>query len=176
MLRYDLMTDEQVHVPAGVAVAAVVLGLMAFLGLLAAAAAAIALFVIRSPLIPRIPAVRMATAGMDALTLALVILAVCTIIGLFRLKVWARYSIAFLGLLDFLVFGIMTIGVLIARAKSGMASLTLPNNPNFTLGDILLGVAVFYAVLALIGVWWMIYFNLTSVRAAFAGSDARLTP
>jgi len=170
------MTDEQLHVPAGVAIAAVVLGLMAFLGLLAAAATAIALFVIKSPLIPHIPTVRMAAAGMDALTLALVILAVCTLIGLFRLKTWARYSIALLGLLDFLVFGIMTAGVLIARAKSGMSTLALPNNPSITLGDVLLGVAVFYAILALIGVWWMIYFNLGSVRTAFASREARLTP
>jgi len=170
------MSDERVRVPAGVAVAAVVLGLMAFAGLLLTAGSSIVLFVTHNPLIPRIPVVRLTVAGLDALTLALIILAACTVIGLFRMKIWARYSIALLGLLDFLVFGLMTLGVLIGRVKSGMASMPIPTNPHVTLGDILLGLAAFYAVLALIGVWWMIYFNARPVRQAFADAEARLTP
>jgi hypothetical protein len=170
------MNDERVRVPAGVAIAAVVLGLMAFVGLLVAGGLAVAIFVIRTPLIPRIPAVRMAAAGVDALVLALVVLAACTIVGLFRLKIWARYSIVLLGLLDFLVFALMTAGVLIGRVKSGMASMPIPNNPHVTLGEILLGLAAFYALLALVGVWWMIYFNAKPVRQTFAAAAERLTP
>jgi hypothetical protein len=170
------MTDEQKRVPAGVVIAAVVLGLMAFVGLLLTALSLIAQFVIKSPLIPRIPAVRMVAAGLDALMLALVVLAVLTVIGLFRLQIWARYSVVLLGLLDFLVFGLMTAGVLIARVKSGMAALPIPNNPHLTLGDILLGLAASYAVLALIGLWWMIYFNAKAVRQRFADAESGLTP
>lgn len=170
------MTDEQKRVPAGVVIAAVVLGLMAFVGLLLTALSLIAQFVIKSPLIPRIPAVRMVAAGLDALMLALVVLAVLTVIGLFRLRIWARYSVVLLGLLDFLVFGLMTAGVLIARLKSGMAAMPIPNNPHLTLGDILLGLAASYAVLALIGLWWMIYFNAKAVRQRFADAEAGLTP
>jgi hypothetical protein len=178
LTRYveEHMTDEQVHVPAGVAVAAVVLGLMAFVGLLLASFSAFVQFVMHNPLIPRILVVRLAAAGMDALILALVILAACTIVGLFRLRLWARYSIVLLGLLDFLVFGLMALGLAIARARWSMAALPLPNNPHITLGDILLALAAFYAVLALIGVWWMVYFNLKPVRLAFANAEARLTP
>jgi hypothetical protein len=169
------MVDNEVRTPAGAAVAAVVLGLMAFVGLLLSGFSAIMLFVTHSPLIPKIPMVRLAIAGMDALILALVILAACTITGLFRLRIWARYSIVLLGLLDFLVFGLMTLGVLIGRAKWDMATLPLPNNPHLTIGDLMLWLAAFYAVLALIGVWWMIYFNLKRVRLVFAEAEAGLT-
>lgn len=164
------------RVPAGVTIAAVVLGLMAFVGLLIAACSAFALFVANSPLIPRISSVRIVAGGLDALILALVILAACTIVGLFRLKIWARYAITLLGLLDLLVFAVMTAGVLIGRVKSGMASMPIPHNPTLTLGEILLWLAAFYAAMALIGVWWMVYFNTRRVRAIFADSEARLTP
>ena len=169
------MVDDQVRLPAGVVAAAIVLGLMAFVGLLLAACSAFAMFVLNSPLIPRIPAVRLVAGGVDALILGLVILAACTIVGLIRQKIWARYSIVLLGLLDLLVFGLMAVGVLIARVKSGMATMPIPTRPGLTLGDILIWLAVFYGVLALIGVWWMIYFNVQHVRLAFAENQTRLT-
>lgn len=162
------MAKDQTGVPAGVAIAAVVLGLMAFVALLIAAFSAFALFVAHSAIIPRIASVRIVAGGLDALILALVILAACTIVGLFRRRIWARYSITLLGLLDLIVFALMTAGVLIGRAKSGMASMPIPNNPNITLGDILLWLAGFYAALALVGVWWIVYFNTGRVRALFA--------
>ncbi|MGC2161644.1 MAG: hypothetical protein WA634_07040 [Silvibacterium sp.] len=168
------MIDDQERAPVGVTIAGVILGLMAVVGLLITAGLAVAMFVIKSPLIPRIPSVRIAVGGLGALILALVILAACTIVGLFRLKIWARYSMILLGLLDLLVFGLITAGVLIGRVKSGMAALPIPNHPSLTLGDIMLGLASFYAVLALIGVWWMIYFNLDGVRLAFVDAEARL--
>lgn len=172
----ELTMREQRRVPAGAVIAAVVLGLMAVVGLLIAAFTAFALFVERTPLIPRIASVRMTAGALDALILALVILAAFTIAGLFRLKPWARYSMILLGLLDFVVFAIMTAGVLVARVKSGMAAMTLPNHSNMTLGDILIGLAVFYALLAMIGVWWMVYFSSARSRGAFGPGNPRLTP
>jgi hypothetical protein len=171
----DSMAEDRVGVPVGVVIAAMVLGLMALVGLLVAACSAFAMFMTHSALIPHIPSVRMVAGGVDALILALVILAACTIVGLFRLKIWARYSIVLLGLLDFLAFALMTAGVLIARVKSGMATLAIPYHPNLTLGEIMLGLAASYAVLALIGLWWVVYFNLTEVRMIFADAEARLT-
>ncbi|MGH9586224.1 MAG: hypothetical protein ACRD3F_04695 [Acidobacteriaceae bacterium] len=162
------MVRERAGAPAGVIVAAVVLGVMAFIALLIAACAAYVMFATNSALIPRIPSVRMVAGGVDALIIALVILSAATIIGLFRLKVWSRYSMSVLGLLDLLVFGIMTVGVLVARAKSGMAAMSIPNNPGLTLGEIMAGLACLYGVLALIGVWWMIYFNTERIRLVFA--------
>ena len=170
------MNDDRLHLPAGAVISAVILGLMAFVGLLVTFGSLIAQFVIKSPVIPRIPVVRMVAGGLDALMLALVILAVATIIGLFRLRIWARYSMVLLGLLDSLVFGLLSAAVLIGRVKSGMAAMPIPNNPNLTLGEILLTVAVVYGVLALIGLWWMLYFSSQSVRQLFANAEARLTP
>ncbi|HEV2462868.1 MAG TPA: hypothetical protein VGT04_03615 [Acidobacteriaceae bacterium] len=168
------MHEEQ-RVSAGVAVAAVVLGLMAMVGLLIAGFSAFALFIAHSALIPRITSVRVAAGALDVLLFALVILATFTIVGLFRRNSWARYSMIFLGLLDFVVFAIMAAGVLVARVRSGMGAMTLPNNPNVTLGQILLWLAAFCAMLALIGVWWMAYFGRSRMLGTFSGPAARLT-
>lgn len=168
MLR--TMVRDRAGAPSGVIIAAVVLAVMAFIALLIAACAAYVMFATNSALIPRIPSVRMVAGGLDALIVALVILSAATIVGLFRLKIWARYSITILGLLDLLVFAFMAVGILVVRAKSGMAALTIPNNPGLTLGEIMVGLACLYGALALIGVWWMIYFNTERIRLVFAES------
>lgn len=169
------MKHEEQPVPAGVVVAAAVLGLMAIVGLLIAGFSTFALFVAHPALIPRITSVRVAAGALDVFVFALVILAIFTIVGLFRRDSWARYSIIFLGLLDFVVFAILAASVLVLRVKSGMDAMTLPNNPNVTLGQILLWLAAFYAVLALIGVWWMIYFGRRRMHGVFSSPAARLT-
>ena len=169
------MVDEQARVPAGVVVAAVALGLMAFVGLLIAACSAFVMFVVNSPVIPRIPAVRVVAGSVDALILGLVILSGCTILGLLRLKIWARYSIVLLGLLDLLVFGLIAVGFLVVRVKWDLATMPVPTHPGLTLGNIMIWLAVFYAVLALVGIWWMIYFNVKHVRLTFADNQTRLT-
>lgn len=168
MLR--TMVRERAGAPPGVIIAAVVLAVMAFIALLIAACAAYVMFGTNSALIPRITSVRMIAGGLDALILALVILSAATIVGLFRLRIWSRYSISVLGLIDLLVFGIMAAGVLVARAKSGMAALSVPSKPGITLGEIMVGLACLYGALALIGVWWMIYFNTERIRLVFAES------
>lgn len=166
----NAMVRDRAGAPSGVIIAAVVLAVMAFVALFIAACAAYVMFATNSALIPRIPSVRMVAGGLDALIIALVILSAATVIGLFRLKIWARYAVSLLGLLDLLVFGLMAAGVLVARAKSGMAALSVPNNPGLTLGEVMVGLACLYGVLALIGVWWMIYFNTERIRLVFAES------
>lgn len=170
------MTDDRAEVPAGVGIAAAVLGLMALVGLLVAACSAFALFMTNTALVPRIPVVRLTVGIVDLLLLALVTLAAYTIVGLFRMKVWARYSMVALGALDFLFFVVLMAGVLIGRVKSGMAAMQIPGHPTLTLGEIMLELAAFYGVMALIGVWWVVYFNLRPVRLVFANGEARLTP
>ena len=164
--------DERARVPAGVVVAVVVLGIMAFVGLLLAAFSAYVMFGTNSALIPRITSVRVIAAGLDALVFALVILAACTIVGLSRLKIWARYSITLLGLLDLIVFALLAAGVLIFRVRSGLAALPIPNNPGLTLGEILIGLAVVCGILGLIGLWWIIYFNTDHTRMVFRHAEA----
>lgn len=163
----DLDIDDRPTVPSGVVAASVVLAVLAFVGLLIAAGCGYLLFGAANAVIPHILSVRIIAIGLDALVLALVILAICTIIGLARLRVWARYSITLLGLLDLLVFGLLAAGVLVARFRSGFAALTVPNNPGLTVGEVLVGLAIFFALLALIGVWWIIYFNTDHTRMVF---------
>lgn len=166
LMARNPVTEERARVPAGVVIAAVILGVMAFIGLLIAACCAYIMFGTNNALIPHILSVRIIVAGLDALVFALVILAICTIIGLARLRMWARYSITLLGLLDLLVFALMAAGVLIARVRSGLAAMHLPNS-GVTLGDALIGLAIFFSLLALIGVWWIIYFNTDHTRMVF---------
>jgi hypothetical protein len=168
----NLDIDDRPTVPSGVVAASVVLAVMAFIGLLIAAACAYLLFGTENAVIPHILSVRVIAIGLDALIVALVVLAICTIVGLSRLKVWSRYSITLLGLLDLIVFGLLTAGVLIARVKSGFAALTVPNNPGLTVGEVLVGLAIFFALLALIGVWWILYFNTDHTRMVFRHAQA----
>lgn len=169
------MVDDEERVPAGVGIAAAVLGLMALVGLLIVACSAFALFMTNTALIPRIPTVRLVVGIMDGLTLALVVLAASTVLDLFRMKQWARYSMIVLGSMDFIFFAVLMAGVLVGRVKSGMAAMPIPGHPALTLGDIMLVLAAFYAVMALIGLWWVVYFNLRPVRLAFADAEMRLT-
>jgi hypothetical protein len=81
-----------------------------------------------------------------------------------------------LGSLDFIFFAVLMAGVLIGRVKSGMAAMPIPGHPALTLGDIMLLLAALYALMALIGLWWVVYFNLRAVRLAFADAEMRLTP
>lgn len=164
------MTDDRAEVPAGVGIAAAVLGLMAFVGLLVAACSAFALFMTKTALIPRIPMVRLTVGIADVLMFVAVILAVCTIIGLFRLRLWARFSMIVLGAIDLVIFAFMAAAVLVGRVKWDMASLPIPGHPSVTLGDIMLGLAAFYLLLALIGLWWLVYFNLRPVRLVFVAA------
>lgn len=77
----NAMTDDRVgiHVPTGVAVAAAVLGVMAFVGLLLVACTGFGLFMTHTALVPHILTVRVAVGVAAACILAIVILAVITI-------------------------------------------------------------------------------------------------
>jgi hypothetical protein len=85
-----------------------------------------------------------------------------TAIAIFRRRGWARYSILiFAGLLTF-------IGVM-----SAITICFMPFPPQAALSDHMIsvirsGVAAFYGVLAAIGVWWLVQFNLSSSREYFA--------
>jgi hypothetical protein len=93
---------------------------------------------------------------------------ITTAVGLFQMRNWSRWSVlTFSGLLTF--FG--------GFAALMMAVVPLPPTPRASpefMSGMRIGIAVFYAVLALIGIFWLIYFNRPGVRAAF-GSGAVVT-
>ncbi len=173
------MPRQGIDRPAGVSIAAIVLALMACLGFLLAALSIGALFLTHNPIIPKIPAVRIFFVCFDVLTLAVVVWCFWTVVGLFQLKLWARFSIMAIGAMDLCFFAIQSVGLLVLRGKYDLSGLTIPNGSTTHPGliqiqSVLLAVAAIDALLALIGLWWLVYFNTQQVRSAFAGESRQV--
>lgn len=170
------MPDTE-HRPAGVNLAAVVLSLLICFGAVCLIGSIAALFLTRNPLVPRIATVRAILAGFDLLFLLFLAWCAWTVAGLFRLRSGARYSIIAIGVLDFLVFAAFSALMFVARRNPiviGMDAHPSPAMP-FPVGAILLAFALIYAGIALIGLWWVVYFNLGPVRMAFAAAVPTLS-
>lgn len=176
-------TDDR---PGGVSLAAAVLSLLICFGAVCLLGAIGALFFTRNPLVPQIAIVRIILSSFDLLFLLLLVWCAWTVVGLFRMRSWARPSIIAIGVLDFLVFAIFS--ALLVRARYTPIILGMDAHPSpampFHFGPIMLALAAVYALVALIGLWWIVYFNLRDVRLAFdaaklnslPGPSARLTP
>ncbi len=87
---------------------------------------------------------------------------ICTAIGIFRRRGWARVSIVvFAILLTFMGVG------------AGLAILFMPALPSQggvsqnLMDTVRWAIAVFYGVLAAIGVWWLVLFNLSATKEYF---------
>ncbi len=166
------MSAESTNKPVGISLAAIVLALMTAVGALFAAGSIAALFFTRHPIIPPIPTVKLFVICFDILMLLLLLWGIWTVVGLFKLKPWARFSILALGALDLCFFGLQSVGLLVLRTRAGF-SMMMPSGPGaINVSAILLEIAVLDALLALIGVWWLVYFSLSRVRLAF-GSTPR---
>ncbi|MBV8629829.1 MAG: hypothetical protein JOZ83_02820 [Silvibacterium sp.] len=157
--------------PGGIYVAAIVLALMAVFELLSIAFSVATLFLARHALAPAIPAVRVALAVVHLLMLAFVFWCFWTVVGLFRIRPWARHSIIAIGVLNFLFFASLSAGLVWLRGNPFVAAIDARPNPSmpFSAGVLMLGLAAFYALLAFVGLWWIIYFNLSRVRSTFSG-------
>jgi hypothetical protein len=166
------MPTDRTKRPVGVGVAAVILALMAAVGLLVAGLLVAVLFLKHYPIVPNIPAVRLFVICFDVLMFLLVLWSLWTVVGLFQLKPWARFSILALGALDLCFFGVQSVGLLVLRSRYDF-SMMMPTGPGaIHVSTVLLEVAAFEALLALIGVWWLVYFSLSYVRGAFVGHSA----
>ena len=149
---------------------------MACLGLLFGALSIGALFLTHNPIIPEISTVRIFFVCLDLLILAIVVWCFWTVIGLFQLKPWARFSIMAIGAMDLCFFAIQSAGLLVIRGKYDLSGLTIPNGSTthpslIQVSSVLLAIAAVDAVLALIGLWWLAYFNTQPARLAFAGES-----
>ncbi len=152
--------------PVGVILAAVLLGIVALFGILGAALALGVSIFSHNPVIPKLPEVRAVMIGTTTIELGFFLFCGWTVTGLFRLRRWARTAaIVIAGIVAF--FSAMTgIGVLMAGKYAAM----LPPGPAAgNVQTVLVGFAVFSFVVAAISLWWLTYFNLAGVRAAFAG-------
>ena len=95
---------------------------------------------------------------------------IATAVGLLRLCAWARWSIlAFSVLLTFVGAATALCVLFIPLPRTPGVS------PDFTRA-ILAGIACFYAVLALIGGFWLYFFNTSRVRTQFAGGGLTQPP
>jgi hypothetical protein len=109
-------------------------------------------------------------AVMLAFLFPVAILGILTGLGLFRLKNWARISaLIWAGLLVF--FNSITVIVLLF-----MAFPAVPSAPNVNVGVVKVIGAVIYGVPILIGVWWLVLFNSTSIKMQFVGISPALSP
>ena len=158
--------------PGGIYVAAIALALMGAFGLLSIAFSVVTLFLTSHAIAPAIPTVRILLAVVHLVLLAVVFWCFWSVAGLFRFRPWARYSIIVLGILDFLFFAALSAALVWLHGNPFVTAMDARPNPSmpFSPGTLMLGLSAFYAVLALIGVWWVVYFNLSRVRLAFASS------
>ncbi len=89
-----------------------------------------------------------------------------TVVGLARLRNWARYSIMALSvcMAGFCLLAIL--GTVIVAAGASKAAMP-PNLPAHTMQAILAFYLFVYVILLAIAVWWLVYFNLRKTKAYF---------
>jgi hypothetical protein len=154
--------------PVGLILSAVVLSLAAlFLLLMTALMVFAGVFARNQPSISAAP--HFVTYLMLALSVfyaALSVWAILTVIGILRLRSWGRYSILIIG------GGLSALGLLAAlfTLVGRTMSATQPAQPidPHIMSVLFLFLTLFYLFLAAIGIWWLVYFNLRSIRDLFA--------
>ena len=163
--------------PLGLTLASVVLGMAALGQLLFAAFILFVSFVVKhdssgpytanTPGAPFTPAIMGYVFLGTALFIALLACwAITTIVGLLRLRNWARISILVIGG-GLVFFGGFSIFGLIA---TWLIQSKLPPPPHLSHSIQLATFTVmgtFYAFIAAIGVWWLVYFNRATTRSLF---------
>ncbi|HZP06394.1 MAG TPA: hypothetical protein VFB43_15965 [Terracidiphilus sp.] len=166
--------------PAGVVISAVLLVLLSLLQLLMAGLMALAGLVPPHASVAHAGAAAVAPAppwmpifmyALAAFFLVLTVWGIATVVGLMKLRRWARYSILVIG------GGMALLGLFSMLSILVMAFIPLPTPPTADPSQahvtraavtLMLGViGVFYAALLALGVFWLVYFNRRAVRMAF---------
>ena len=112
------------------------------------------------------PFVKIVSIVMSFVMLAIAAWGIITSIGLFRLRAWSRWSI--------LIFSAL-LAFMGGSSALAIAVIPLPPTPEVSpqiMTGIRAGIAVFYGVLALIGAFWLFYFNTARVRNQFGTGAA----
>jgi hypothetical protein len=158
--------------PAGLILSAIVLSLTAlFLLLITALTAFVGIFAGHQPSIAGAP--HFLTYFMLAISVfyaAVAVWAILTVIGILRLRSWARYSILVIGggLAAIGVFALF--GTLLSRTMLLTLQAPQPAVDPRIMSVIFMVMAVIYLLITAIGVWWLTYFNLRAVRDIFSNS------
>jgi hypothetical protein len=162
--------------PLGVVFAAIVLMLMACFGLLNGGLVLFGAAFIHPPQYAQ----HSMTGGVEVAAGALILLisgcCVYVAVGLFRTKRWARLSILILGgLLAGYSFIVGVVSWVMAFSSFAMPADTLSVAPAM-MKLAFFGAGVFGFLFTLIGVWWLVYFNLRRIRALFAANVVHPLP
>jgi hypothetical protein len=157
--------------PIGLIVSAIVLSLAAlFLLLMTALTALAGIFAEHQRSIAATPHFALyLVLAFSAFYAVLAVWAILTVIGILRLRSWGRYSILIIG------GGLAVIGI-IAAAFSTLFSRTMlpasqmqqPAVDAHMMSVVFFFVAAIYFLIAAIGIWWLIYFNLRPIREIFS--------
>ena len=117
---------------------------------------------------PALPLVKAVSVVMCFVLLGVAGWGITTSVGLFRMRGWSRWSIlTFSGLLAFMC----------GSSAVMITVIPFPVSPEVSaqvMDGIKIAISVFYGVLALMGVFWLYYFNTARVRTQFgpgAGTD-----
>lgn len=118
--------------------------------------------------------------GLAAFCAGLAAWGIITAIGVFRLRRWARISILVIGggmtFVAFAGFAGMLVGML-AFSSFAPAGATSPPNVQAMMKVVFAIIALFYAAIAAIGIFWLVYFNRQTARTAFVGeTETALDP
>ncbi len=163
--------------PVGVIIAGILLGILAVLGTAVGALALGVSVYAHRPVVPKIPGVELCF----YLVIVFCLFCLCTVVGLFGLRRWARAAMVPIGAIVCVCSALAGAGLIWAR----QFTVLLPPGPysGEVQTAILCAVALCFLI-ALIGVWWIIYFCRARVKAAFraglagepAAKDNRVAP
>ena len=100
---------------------------------------------------------------------------IITSVGLFRMRRWARYSLLVIAG-SFLVFGLpgmlmMIVMTMVPIPTPATIDPAYAHTMQFAQRIVFVVIALFYASISAIGIWWLVYFNRKAVREAFIGTS-----
>lgn len=164
------------HRPVGLMIAASVLALLACFVVLGGMGVLASVLLIHTPQLDQqmeqFPALRAIEIVNGIVILLVGWLCAWTAVDLFRVKRWARISIlilggmiAFFSLADGAIFGVMALNPMALTPQAAQV-------PTGVMKVIFLVLAGISFLFMLVGVWWLVYFNLRRVRAVFAWQGA----
>jgi hypothetical protein len=160
----------------GLVLAAIVLALITIVGFLSAVLALFEVLYVRPQRLTHYPLLE----AIEIVTWLVVLLisgfCAWTVVGLFRMQKWARISILVLGAV-ICFFSFFSVVIYCVLAFTAPTSFVPPPHaagvtPHMIRG-MLLCMAGFSLLFMLVGVWWLVYFNLRRVRALFMTSALR---
>jgi hypothetical protein len=104
----------------------------------------------------------------------LAVWAILTVIGILRLRSWARYSILIIGS-GLAALGILSaLGTLMGRSMLPTLQTQQPAADPHIMAVVFLFMTAVDLLIAAVGIWWLVYFNLRSVRELFSNPDQLL--